>query len=331
MSEEMLQRLVAVSRRWGEDPARVQGAGGNVSVKDDARVWIKASGRRLREVAVASGIAEVDRQRGLATLPPSRMGLPTPAEERAYAAAVTDCRVNQAQPRPSMELGCHLATDHTWVVHDHSLAAIVVGLLPAERQEPFLRPIRDAGCAVLQVPAAIPGLQLAWEMRRRLPAVREYDAAFWLLENHGAVWTANNLEKLERVADAFERHARVALGTALAVPVWATTALGENLHLADGPEWSLPTEPLFPDYAVFFPNSCERPQLRGQVVQLPRLSTPAQRQVALELVYAQAVVATRARALGCLRPFPAPLADIVTHLGAEAWRRAALAESSPCA
>ena len=50
--------LKAVSARIGADPLRMQGPGGNTSVKQGATMWIKASGtelarRRARDIFVA--------------------------------------------------------------------------------------------------------------------------------------------------------------------------------------------------------------------------------------------------------------------------------------
>ncbi len=39
----------ALSARLGQDPLRVQGAGGNTSIKSDGVMWIKASGTELAD------------------------------------------------------------------------------------------------------------------------------------------------------------------------------------------------------------------------------------------------------------------------------------------
>ena len=41
-------------------PVWNQGAGGNISLKENGELWIKASGSRLHEVTTSSGVARVD-------------------------------------------------------------------------------------------------------------------------------------------------------------------------------------------------------------------------------------------------------------------------------
>ena len=52
-TQELLDDLVAVSRKYGADPAFVLAGGGNTSAKLADRLWVKGSGTALARLFVA--------------------------------------------------------------------------------------------------------------------------------------------------------------------------------------------------------------------------------------------------------------------------------------
>src|SRR5690349_21667092 len=99
-----LADLIALGTALG-DVAFAPGPGGNVSVKDDEALWIKASGVRLRDVGAPRGHARVARA----------------LVERALAGdATADAEMFAASPRPSLETYFHAAPARV-VAHTHPI------------------------------------------------------------------------------------------------------------------------------------------------------------------------------------------------------------------
>ena len=107
--------LVEISRFAGRDVLLVQGGGGNASVKssDGARMWIKASGVRLREVTRDSGYVETDLPSLVALM--RHPDLTARSRSQAHEEFV---RRLQTSPRPSLEIGFHAVLTRV-VLHPH--------------------------------------------------------------------------------------------------------------------------------------------------------------------------------------------------------------------
>ena len=61
MSERIKNDLSQICQRVGKCvPLWTQGAGGNISIKEQTSLWIKATGHRLDSVTPTSGIAQVN-------------------------------------------------------------------------------------------------------------------------------------------------------------------------------------------------------------------------------------------------------------------------------
>lgn len=109
--EEYVQLSVAVS----PDYSFVQGGGGNVSVKTDELIVIKASGTRLNEATLSSGYVLLDR----------------PASHSAATAGrPLENSLNDFSPpgRPSIEAPLHAVCPGLYTAHVHSAGAIAIGL-----------------------------------------------------------------------------------------------------------------------------------------------------------------------------------------------------------
>ncbi|MCU0906055.1 MAG: class II aldolase/adducin family protein [Rhodobacteraceae bacterium] len=160
----------AFSARLGQDPLRVQGPGGNTSVKADGVLWIKASGTELAQATTRDIFVAVD-------LAAAR------AEARGQQGDGS-CRTTVLDPagslRPSIETTFHAALDWPVVAHTHSVATLVHALAPQGRAA-----ARDrlAGLPVVFVPYGKPGLPLTRQIVARAdPATR-----IFVLENHGLI------------------------------------------------------------------------------------------------------------------------------------------------
>ncbi len=152
-------------------PSWVQGPGGNISIKADGVLWVKASGKRLADVAAADGHARVD------------LGDAT----RALAGdAGADVRVFAGVPRPSLETYFH-ALGPAVVAHTHAVSVLLAACATTVPEE--------LGLTV--VPYERPGKGLALAVAR--VRLGEADSQAVLLASHGLlVYAADTAEAIAR-------------------------------------------------------------------------------------------------------------------------------------
>ena len=188
--------LVHLSRRYGSDPEWVLAGGGNTSYKDDALLYIKASGFPLATITEA-GFARMDRgalQRIWAASYPNE----TQAREAAALADLMAARVAGEDKRPSVETLMHELFPYALVVHTHP--ALVNGLTCSLDGEAACRSLfaDDA----LWVPAIEPGYVLAKEMRAAASSYAErhgHAPRIAILQNHGLVVAADTADEIDRL------------------------------------------------------------------------------------------------------------------------------------
>ena len=314
------QMLIALCREAGRRvPMWTQGTGSNASVKAGDRnelLWIKASGMRLDQVGGeggAPGIACVQLQpflEGAAAI--GRAGDP----ERAYATLLQSCTVAAGGlGRPSMESGFHALLPGRWVVHLHSLAALLMvhdSLRDPQRFWIWWRAATPLEARILK--AEKPGFELM-ESIRALPR-----ADLYLLENHGVILQAE--EGAEALAHWAELERRF-LGD------WGYAQLLEWSELSaealrNKVEPGAPLRIFFPDTAVFLdrlraalvPAGTRRGeplwQFRPQAG-----SVPGERDVAEIWLAQQLLLSARAD----LAELPEQIAATVANLPLELFRR----------
>src|SRR3990167_4502224 len=316
-----LEQLASVSRCLGEDIYLVQGPGGNTSLKDGNRLWVKSSGVLLKDVSPEIGFSEVVLDRCVKLLPSVQNRIPTAEDESRYVASIQESAVDPTKPRASMELGFHAGIPSKWILHVHSLAGIILGVISntpiASR---LFKPILQSGFTMIKVSPAIPGLHLTWKMlnaykkaviaseiatSRPSGAPRNDEIAtaneapiLWLLENHGLVWSGGDVELLGDVARKFEEDARRGLG----FEEFPFPKIKDgSLNFSGWGDFYLDSEPLFPDYTVFFPDPKNRPIVDGKLVRLPSGFSKDRRQFGFELIFAQALVGTILKSFSALK------------------------------
>ncbi len=221
----------------------VQGPGGNVSVKSDsAELWVKASGRRLNEVAAPTGYSRLPLALGLAALE---------GDEQAAA------QLFAITPRPSIETYLHVLGPRV-VAHTHSLGALLCGCSQSARVLSQLP--RAPSVPVIAVPYAPPGRDLGLLVRDCLPRQGE---CVLLLRSHGLLVYADTPERAIELTLAFEEavgwrpKTRGSLATLIARYAAAqpetlpTGRLVLPLPLRRYPAEVLAGQVLFPDAAVY--------------------------------------------------------------------------------
>lgn len=204
MTHPTVENLIELCRSLGRRvPDWSQGTGGNISLKlaeNGKRVlWIKASGLRLATIKTPSSLARVD----LAEFSAKWEALASEYEpESAYADLLRACASHQFG-RPSMETGFHALLPRRWVVHVHSLQAILMAHRFCREPGRVVSWLERQSFRPLFLPPLRPGLNLS-----RLIGERGGGHDFIVLQNHGLIVHSDNLSILERwheVEAAFAR------------------------------------------------------------------------------------------------------------------------------
>lgn len=191
--------LVQFSRIVGSEvPLWTQGTGGNVSVKDGDTLWIKRTGTRLGSLTLDEmAKVSVSGMRGeLVKLAEQ----PADLRESFYAAGVARQTISgSGLGRPSMESGFHAALKAKWVVHVHSLPAILLGEVWARDQKRVEIWSRKRKLPFVVLPALLPGCELSWEIHSR------QEERHLILQNHGLILQAEGDAELLNTINLWKR------------------------------------------------------------------------------------------------------------------------------
>jgi len=187
---EFLSGLAAMSARIGADPLLIQGAGGNSSLKQDGRLWVKASGQWLAEadekpIFVPLSMAALRDSAGMLM------------DEAPPSSVIAEC--NPAGLRPSIEAMLHAIMPHRIVVHAHAVNAMAVSVLAEGRA---LAGERLRGLRWTWIGYHRPGAPLARAVRE---AIEAEPADVLILQNHGVVVGAEDIAAAEALLAEVEQ------------------------------------------------------------------------------------------------------------------------------
>jgi rhamnose utilization protein RhaD (predicted bifunctional aldolase and dehydrogenase) len=186
MDDLLTPEFRALSARLGQDPLRVQGPGGNTSIKSGDVMWIKASGTELADAQTDAIFVAVDRNAAKAEA--------AGAGDGSCKATVLD---HSNMLRPSIETTFHAALDWAVVAHTHSIATLVHAISPEGRK---IAAQKLAGMPAVFVPYAKPGLPLTREILARI----NEDTQVVVLENHGLICCGDTVEEVAKIMDDVE-------------------------------------------------------------------------------------------------------------------------------
>lgn len=293
-------------------PRWTQGAGGNISIKDGANLWIKASGHRLDAVTPGHALAHLP-------LEPLRSHL-AQIDSHAADAEMTYAAILAALSHPdygraSMESGFHGLLPEAFVAHFHALSS--VAMAHAMHQEPqrwqafidsstFRAPARLAPVA--------PGLQLSMAVATLPPF------EICLLSHHGVILHAKDAGVIGRW-QAFEQAFCQAWQLDY-LKVGGPAIQGAQVHPG-------PLRVLFPDTAVFM----ARLEAITQQVDDKDTETCCAAWGKLRQLLPQAKTADRDatelwqatqllhRACPTLTDLPETIAAALNHMPTERWRK----------
>jgi rhamnose utilization protein RhaD (predicted bifunctional aldolase and dehydrogenase)/NAD(P)-dependent dehydrogenase (short-subunit alcohol dehydrogenase family) len=196
IAEALLDDVVALSHRFGEDPEFSRGGGGNSSVKADGVLYIKPSGTSLAALTSESLIAlDIRPLLQLLDAPPARPV--TGGTDEVFEVALAARVGAPDERRPSVEILFHALLPERFVLHTHptTVNALTCSSVGAEIAE------RLFGSSVLWVPYTDPGLPLARAIRdaRHGHEERTHTAApsTILLQNHGLIVAGASTAEIE--------------------------------------------------------------------------------------------------------------------------------------
>jgi len=204
-----------LSARIGRNPALVQGAGGNSSMKIGDLMWIKASGTWLSQAAEQDIMVPVRLKALRHAIRDGDSAADTPQEFSA-----SDLNPNKL--RPSIESTLHAVMPQTVVMHVHCVETISVAV--CSDVEDQLEDLLGASTRYAYVPYARPGLPLARLILERMSA----DTDVIVLGNHGLVVAAETVAEAEALLQRVSETLRQPVRSAPPVDIAALDALMEN-------------------------------------------------------------------------------------------------------
>ena len=248
------EALNELSARLGANPAWVQGAGGNTSIKEQGTLWIKASGLWLVNAQRQDIMVPVALDALLDALEHA-----DPLAEQAQHFVREE--LNPLGLRPSIETTVHAVMPQKVVVHVHCVETIALavaaeaGTLVGKRLEGFRHAF---------IPYVRPGLPLA----RAIAACLGDGTEVLVLGNHGLVVAADSVAGaellLEQVTAALATRPRLAPPADL--EALECLALDSSYQLPEDPVLhAIATDPascriaaagsLYPDHVIFLGNA----------------------------------------------------------------------------
>jgi len=194
--ESEMHDLLALAARLGRDPLVIQGPGGNISLKRDGVMWVKASGTWMAEAMERPILIPIDVAAVLEGLAAG-----DPACETCEPFVRRD--LTDLALRPSIETTLHAVMPQRVVVHVHCVETIATACL-SDAAERLTAPL--SGLKWSFVPYVRPGASLGRAMAEHLAA----GTNVVVLGKHGLVVAADSVAEAARLrADVSQRLARM--------------------------------------------------------------------------------------------------------------------------
>lgn len=186
-----MRDLLELAARLGRNPLAIQGPGGNISLKRDGVMWVKASGTWMMEATERSILVPVDLAAVLDGLAAN-----DPACETCSAFVRPD--LARSPLRPSIETTLHAVMPQRAVVHVHCVETISIACL-FDAPQRLTAPL--AGLDWAFVPYIRPGASLGRALAEHLRA----ETNVVVLGKHGLVVAADSVAEAERLCTEVSR------------------------------------------------------------------------------------------------------------------------------
>lgn len=186
-------QLIEQSLFLGNSTDFVQGAGGNLSAKNDNVMWIKASGTRLKDAAVNPIFLPMDL-------------LATHKEVIRSENLLSCCIPTEYSEglRPSIETAIHSLLPHKYVAHVHSLGAISRAISKNASQQ---LEVLEVDATKVFIPYSKPGIPLANEIMAQI-RTQKIDSSqdlVVLLGNHGLIVASEDISVATKLIISIEK------------------------------------------------------------------------------------------------------------------------------
>lgn len=249
IDDSEMRDLLGLAARLGRDPLAIQGPGGNISLKRDGVMWVKASGTWMMEATARSIFVPVDLAAVLEGLAAS-----DPACETCSAFVRHD--LVRSPLRPSIETTLHAVMPQRVIVHVHCVETISIACL-LDAPQRLIAPL--AGLNWAFVPYIRPGASLGQAMAEHLRA----ETNVVVLGKHGLVVAGDSVAEAEQLRTEVSRRLARAPRSALGADREALRgAEGDGYTMAEAQELhAIATDPislaaarrgsLYPDHVVF--------------------------------------------------------------------------------
>ena len=189
-AREEIASLINLSTRVGCDPQLVQGNNGNISLKLDGILWIKASGKWLANAKQEDTFVSIE--------------LDVVKESLRKNVEIAQVYTLSDHLRPSIETAMHAVLQHRVVLHVHSVNTIAWAV---RRDAPSQLSERLAGLDWRWVPYISSGIPLAKKIEKLVSGAPETNV--FILGNHGLVICGNDCDCAEALLDDVERRLAV--------------------------------------------------------------------------------------------------------------------------
>jgi rhamnose utilization protein RhaD (predicted bifunctional aldolase and dehydrogenase) len=179
MEQNPLTELKDHSVLVGSNPDLVQASGGNTSWKSGKSIWVKGSGKRLKDAWLEDIFSNIS------------FGALSEVE-------IISCHdfstLATNSISPSIEANFHILIDNEFVTHLHSLAAISLSV----SSEEIRSKVQDLGISF--VPYCRPGVDLAHAIRD----TPNFQENILILQNHGVIFSDSCCLQIEKKIENLE-------------------------------------------------------------------------------------------------------------------------------
>jgi rhamnose utilization protein RhaD (predicted bifunctional aldolase and dehydrogenase) len=205
--------LIQISRYSGETPAFATAGGGNTSLKDPERIWIKASGIPLAGID-QGGFVCLSREK-LAQIGRGTYSNEPEIREEEVKRDIRKAIIFPENLRPSVETSLHNLIGFSYIVHTHP--TLVNGLMCSRRAREEVE--SRFGSGVLFVEYTDPGYMLFKKLQERIATYQEREGKppqIIFLQNHGVFVGADTTAEIRSLYDSIEQ--RISAGKDLSLP-----------------------------------------------------------------------------------------------------------------
>jgi NAD(P)-dependent dehydrogenase (short-subunit alcohol dehydrogenase family)/rhamnose utilization protein RhaD (predicted bifunctional aldolase and dehydrogenase) len=197
-----IKDLIEISRYFGNNKEYAIAGGGNTSYKEDAFIWIKASGVSLASVDENSFV-KLSREKLQRIISATYSDKPMERETQVKADLLA--AIEGIQPgRPSVETSMHETIRYPFVVHTHPTR--INGLLCAKHAKETV--YRLFGETALYIEYTDPGYILFKKAKERIDQYQETcgkDPRIVFLENHGVFVSGNSIGEIRKSYEHIEK------------------------------------------------------------------------------------------------------------------------------